>query len=210
MYLTETSLKNLEQYKLDIEQVDMYYIKNWLDDVELRTQVKNLIDKHAKPSSVKTTGDTDQTDYRTSSTYHFADNPDNRDYIRLQDKITETMGISEDFAEPLQGTKYEVGEYFKEHTDFFDRRFKNFDAFAKGNQRTWTFMAYLNDVEEGGCTLFQQLRVQFKPVAGSALIWNNLYEQGQENYWTSHQALPPVSGQKFIVTQWYRQRPFSD
>ena len=69
-------------------------------------------------------------------------------------------------------------------------------------------MVYLNDVEEGGHTLFPQIKLQFKPVAGSALIWNNLWPDGKENYWTSHEALPPVSGQKFIATQWYRMKPY--
>ena len=209
MYLAETTLnKNLEQYKLDVENFDLYYIKNWLDD-DLRLQVKDLIDKHAFPSTITTQGSTKESDFRTSSTYYFNFNPHNRDYIELQRRITETMGIPEEYSEPLQGVKYEVGEYFKEHTDFFDRRSPNFEVFAQGeNQRTWTFMVYLNDVEEGGHTLFPQIKLQFKPVAGSALIWNNLWPDGKENYWTSHEALPPVSGQKFIATQWYRMKPY--
>ena len=112
MYLAETRLnKNLEQYKLDVENFDLYYIKNWLDD-DLRLQVKDLIDKHAFPSTITTQGSTKESDFRTSSTYYFNFNPHNRDYIELQRRITETMGIPEEYSEPLQGVKYEVGEYF--------------------------------------------------------------------------------------------------
>ena len=74
-------------------------------------------------------------------------------------------------------------------------------------QRTYTFMCYLNDVEEGGETNFIALNKKFKPKQGMAVIWNNLYKNGIPNPKTLHEALPPVSGDKYVITKWFRSWP---
>ena len=74
-------------------------------------------------------------------------------------------------------------------------------------QRTYTFMCYLNDVEEGGETNFIALNKKFKPKQGTAVIWNNLYRNGIPNPKTLHEACPPVSGDKYVITKWFRSWP---
>ena len=71
-------------------------------------------------------------------------------------------------------------------------------------QRTWTTMVYLNDVEEGGETYFKHLKLKIKPQKGLLLAWNNLFFNGIPNYKTLHEALPPISGDKYIITKWWR------
>lgn len=42
----------------------------------------------------------------------------------------------------------------------------------------------MTDVTEGGATVFPLLNITVKPEKGSALIWYNLYRDGQGNYLT--------------------------
>ena len=39
-----------------------------------------------------------------------------------------------------------------------------------------------------------------------ALIWNNNDLNGNPNYNTLHQGNPPIKGEKFIITKWFRQK----
>ena len=75
---------------------------------------------------------------------------------------------------------------------------------AVGGQRTWTVMIYLNDVQEGGQTIFHRLGKCYQPKAGLALAWNNLYVDGRLNRDTLHESLPVLGGTKWVITKWFR------
>ena len=65
-------------------------------------------------------------------------------------------------------------------------------------------MIYLNDVEEGGETYFKRLNLKLKPRQGTLIAWNNLRRNGKPNYKTMHEAIPPVKGDKYVITKWWR------
>lgn len=202
-------MKHLESYKLDIDVVDFYYLKGFETDPKVLNKVIEIIDTHSTASTVAEQGERRVTDFRTSKTCYLNEYA-TEEVEQLQDKILDTLQLPFTHSEPVQGQKYEIGQYFKEHTDFFPPNSETYKTFAPNdNQRTWTFMLYLNDVEEGGFTRFPQLRLQFKPKAGDALLWNNLNpDDGLENDWTSHLAVPPESGKKYIITQWFRKKEY--
>ena len=77
-----------------------------------------------------------------------------------------------------------------------------------GGQRTWTAMIYLNQPEAGGATRFKLLDFQAEPKPGRILIWNNMSLDGSPNPWTLHEGMPVERGTKYIVTKWFRERPF--
>ena len=105
----------------------------------------------------------------------------------------------------MQGQKYLPGQYYKEHHDFFTPFTAEFKTYCEWmGQRTWTTMIYLNDVEEGGETYFKHLKLKIKPEKGLLIAWNNLFFNGIPNYKTLHEALPPISGDKYIITKWWR------
>ena len=116
------------------------------------------------------------------------------------------MGVDRRYSEPIQGQRYDQGEFFKAHTDFFSPIFA--DVFerhtAVGGQRTWTVMIYLNDVQEGGQTIFHRLGKCYQPKAGLALACNNLYVDGRLNRDTLHESLPVLGGTKWVITKWFR------
>lgn len=75
---------------------------------------------------------------------------------------------------------------------FFDRHADAGPDFP----RAMSAIMYLNDVEEGGETWFDKFGISIKPTAGKLLLFPS-------NYAYSHQALPPVSGPKYILVTWF-------
>ena len=62
--------------------------------------------------------------------------------------------------------------------------------------RTMAWMAYLNDVEEGGETEFLYQQLKIKPKKGTVVIWPGSYTH-------LHRGNPPMSD-KYIATGWWQ------
>jgi len=127
----------------------------------------------------------------------------------IETRIANLLGIDRSWGEPLQGQRYQVGQRFREHTDFFyidEPYWAEYEP--HGGQRTWTAMIYLNRPEQGGATAFKLLDLAVEPFLGRMLIWNNMSLDGSPNPWTMHEGCPVEAGSKYIVTKWYRERPF--
>jgi prolyl 4-hydroxylase len=148
---------------------------------------------------------------RTSKTCYFKEN--NPLIHEVESRICKMIGINNQQAEQIQGQKYEVGQQFRIHTDYFDPQLLKQDPSING-QRTWTFMIYLNDVEEGGYTSFPLAYCSSAPKPGTALICNNLHsrytsmnpaEWGKENLFASHCGMPILRGEKYILTKWFKE-----
>ena len=111
-------------------------------------------------------------------------------------------------AEPAQVVRYLPGQKYNEHHDFFDRAAPSFAAKTRvGGQRLATVLAYLREPDSGGRTSFPSLRVGFDPRKGDALLWWNLKEDGREDGMTLHAGEPVVSGEKWALNLWLRERP---
>ena len=125
-------------------------------------------------------------------------------------RIADLLGIDRAWGEPLQGQRYEVSQCFKEHSDFFyvDQPYWT-EYEARGGQRTWTAMIYLNQPAKGGATAFKYLDLSIAPTLGRMLIWNNMALDGSPNPWTTHEGQPVEEGIKYIVTKWYRERRYA-
>jgi prolyl 4-hydroxylase len=124
-------------------------------------------------------------------------------------RIADLLGIDRSWGEPLQGQRYELGQQFKEHADFFYVDQPYWEEYSShGGQRTWTAMIYLNMPERGGATAFKYLDLAVAPLTGRLLIWNNMALDGSPNPWTLHEGQAVESGTKYIVTKWYRERTF--
>ena len=70
-------------------------------------------------------------------------------------------------------------------------------------------MIFLNDVEAGGSTHFPYVGVQIKPRARTLMLWNNLDAAGLANAYTRHAGLPVEAGVKYVITKWFRERPWT-
>lgn len=166
-------------------------------------QLITLIDAGAKPSSAFDVPY--ETGYRTS--YSGDVDPHDPFVKRLQRRLDDFLGMEQEFGETMQGQRYQPGQQFMPHNDWFppESRYWQIEA-SRGGQRCYTAMVYLNDVEEGGSTDFTLLGISIQPRMGTLLIWNNSDDQGAPNDWTLHAGTPVVRGVKYVVTKWYRTR----
>lgn len=127
----------------------------------------------------------------------------------LEAKLRLLSGIDPAYGEPAQGQRYAPGQEFKPHTDFFDPVGGDFERYTSvAGQRTWTFMIYLNAVEAGGATRFKAIDKTIQPEVGKLLAWNNRLASGAPNPATLHHGMKVRRGTKYIVTKWYRERPW--
>jgi prolyl 4-hydroxylase len=145
--------------------------------------------------------------YRTSETGDLAaDDP----VVRETEACIATLtGLDGLYGEPLQGQRYAVGQEFKGHTDYFEPGGLDFDRYCgvAGN-RTWTVMVYLNEPEAGGATRFKAIDKIIQPETGKLVCWNNRRADGKLNPATLHQGMKVRSGVKYVITKWFRERPW--
>ena len=164
-----------------------------------------LIDKDRRPSTI---ADPNGDNYfRTSETCDLAaTEPAVRD---LEERLLALNGIDPAFGEPVQGQRYAEGQEFKAHTDYFEPQGPDFERYCSvAGNRTWTFMIYLNEVEAGGATRFKVLGKTFQPETGKLVCWNNRRPDGRPNPNTLHHGMKVRKGVKYVITKWYRERPW--
>jgi len=164
-----------------------------------------LIDQDRRPSTIADPNGDEA--FRTSETCDLdAAEPVVRD---LEERLFALGGIDPTHGEPVQGQRYAVGQEFKGHTDYFEPNGQDFERFCSvSGQRTWTFMIYLNEVEAGGGTRFKVIDKTFQAETGKLLCWNNHRPDGSLNPSTLHHGMKVRRGVKYVITKWYRERPW--
>lgn len=185
-------------------KVAMFIVKNFLDQ-DTCTELMRLVDLDRRPSTI---ADPNGDNYfRTSETCDLKS--ENPTVHRVEMAIADLLGIDPRHGESLQGQRYEVGQEFKAHTDYFEPTGQDYQRYCSvSGQRTWTAMAYLNDVEAGGATRFKTLDKIVQPETGKLVVWNNLRTNGTVNPSTLHHAMKVRAGTKYVITKWYRERPW--
>jgi prolyl 4-hydroxylase len=189
---------------LETDLVQMYVLDDFMSDAECDELI--AVSREALVPSAITTQETEPDKYfRTSSTCYIS-RAESKLVAMIDHRIADTIGIHPSYSEEIQIQRYEVGQEFKAHHDFFTPNTKEWDKYCSvlGN-RTWTFMVYLNDVAKGGGTEFTELGETFYPKRGMALVWNNLYADGTTNPFTKHWGLPVEEGFKVVITKWFRE-----
>ena len=186
-------------------KIAMFIARNFIDPA-LCQALMAQIDGKRRPSTIADpNGDTA---FRTSETCDL--DPDDPLAAELKQRIVALTGLDPAHGEPMQGQRYAVGQEFKAHTDYFDPNGQDFARYCTvSGQRTWTVMLYLNDVEAGGATRFKAVDKIVQPEAGKLLAWNNLRTNGTPNPSTLHHAMKVRAGTKYVITQWFRERPWS-
>lgn len=191
-------------YKVPVDRAEIYALADFLSPAECERFI-TMIDANAEPSRVLDHGYKGV--FRTSS----SSDVDREDpFVRMiERRIDDLVGLDNSFGEVIQGQRYLVGQEFKAHNDWLHTGAPYWpEEAARGGQRSWTAMIYLNDVEEGGITEFVQLGVSIPPQRGALLLWNNAREDGLVNHDTLHAAHPVIRGVKYVITKWYRTRPW--
>lgn len=189
--------------RLDTARAEIYCAEDFLAERECGHLVE-LMKEHLRPSTITVADEPDRF-FRRSQT---CDLGLLHDPVaeRIDRRICEAMQIDPALAEPTQAQRYEVGDEFKAHTDYFESYELERFSSADWGQRSWTFMIYLDEPGEGGETAFVNLGLSIKPKTGRALIWNNLLRDGRPNPDTLHHGMAVKAGSKAIITKWFRLR----
>jgi prolyl 4-hydroxylase len=108
--------------------------------------------------------------------------------------------------EPPQILHYARGQELKPHFDFLQRSVSQALGEEMG-ERIATVLIYLNDDFEGGETDFPRAGVSHKGAKGDVITFANVDVAGAPDPMTLHAGLPPVSGEKWLLSQWIRNRP---
>jgi prolyl 4-hydroxylase len=186
-------------YKLEI-----FTITDFLTNDECNS-ISDLIKQNHYQSLVAGTKSENYSNARTSSTSNLFE--DNNIISQINQKIYNELNITKEFAEPTQGQLYEIGQEYKYHNDYFWG--SDVDKYCNvSGQRTYTCMIYLNDNFEGGETDFWYLGIKIKPKTGKAVFWKNSEGLGNENIGSLHAGSPVVSGEKMIITKWFREKQY--
>jgi prolyl 4-hydroxylase len=179
----------------------LYVYQGFLGAADCKTLIAK-IDADAVPSTLYK--GTEQAGFRTSFSCHL--NRWDAFIAKIEARMSDVLGIDNSYAETMQGQRYQVGQEFKAHHDFFHPSQSYWlQEGPAGGQRSWTAMIFLNEPEEGGTTEFPHLGLGVRPQAGLMLIWNNMKLDGSLNYKKLHTGTPVTHGVKHVITKWYRQ-----
>ena len=191
-------------YRMPVDDLEIYGVGEFLSAHECE-RLCRMIDKVARPSS---TYNNNEDGGRTS--YSGDVDPTDPFIMMIQRRLDDLLGIDPRCGETMQGQRYAVGQEFRAHFDFFNTNTSYWpDEIRRGGQRGWTAMAYLNAVEEGGSTDFPRLGLSVPPQPGALIIWNNMKRDGTPNPASVHAGTPVRAGTKYVITKWYRSRPWS-
>lgn len=117
----------------------------------------------------------------------------------LNRRLAAASGSAPEQGEPLQVLRYRPGGEYKPHFDAIS-------GFA--NQRTMTFLVWLNEDYEGGETFFPTPGLKLKGKAGDAILFRNTGADGRRDPAAGHSGLPVTRGEKRIASRWIRERAF--
>jgi hypothetical protein len=128
--------------------------------------------------------------------------------VLVQLRMAASLGKSIRYFEPITVLHYAEGEQITEHYDFVDPNVPDYDQeIAQKGQRVVTFLIYLNDDYEGGETEFPRSGVSHKGRRREGLYFVNALADGRADTRTLHAGRPPRNGEKWIVSQFVRDRP---
>lgn len=129
-------------------------------------------------------------------------------HFLLQERMSAACGVPMIQMEATAILNYQPGEEISNHYDFVDPDLPNYaQEIADNGQRIITFLIYLNDGYEGGETAFPELGFEHKGAAGEGLYFVNALPDGSPDLRMLHAGKPPTTGEKWIVSQFIRNRP---
>lgn len=126
----------------------------------------------------------------------------------LQIRIAASMKVPLRQLEAPTVLHYKGGEEIRNHFDFIDPASPHYaEQILQRGDRIITFLLYLNDDYAEGETEFPEASVKHKGARGEGLFFVNVRDDGKPDLRTVHAGRPPASGEKWIITQFIRNKP---
>ena len=128
--------------------------------------------------------------------------------VAIQSRMSAATGVPLHHMEGATVLHYSPGEEITNHYDFVNPKIPNYEKeLRERGQRIATFLVYLNDDYEGGETDFPQLALRYHGGKRAGLTFSNALPDGQPDLRMVHAGLPPRDGEKWLMTQFIRNRP---
>ncbi|AQK62267.1 uncharacterized protein [Zea mays] len=142
----------------------------------------------------------------------------------IEKRVAAWTFLPEENAESLQVLRYETGQKYDAHFDYFHDR----NNLKLGGQRVATVLMYLTDVNKGGETVFPNAEgshlqykdetwsecsrsgLAVKPKKGDALLFFNLHVNATADTGSLHGSCPVIEGEKWSATKWIHVRSFDN
>lgn len=191
---------------------DQPYVRrfNMLLTVEECEYVIGLASRILAPASVidGAAGQGRQSDLRTNSVAVFW--PMHQDIVlhAIDLRLSKAAGLQIMNGEMMNILMYKPGEEYRAHFDFFAPEIAAAD---RSGQRIRTLLVYLNAGYGGGETQFVNANMKLKGEPGDAVLFHNCdAATGAPDRTTLHAGLPVTSGQKWLLSKWYREKRFAN
>lgn len=150
----------------------------------------------------KESGDT-ESEFRTSTNAWCNQSCENDPIVKpIVERISLLTGFPPSSSEMIQLLQYAPGQFYRSHHDYIE----------EDSPRALTVFLYLQDVEEGGATRFNDLGIDVESRRGRALIWPSVLSDDPNviDSRTTHEALPVVKGMKYGANAWLHTRTIYD
>jgi len=185
-------------------------IRRFLNTEEIEELLKMGEGKFDR-STIVVDGEMTYSNTRTSETAFITENGQIEKYSdpveNVLKKVCYLTGCKRNQIESLMLVKYNKGEQYYNHHDYFKP--EHIEMVDGGGQRLATFFIYLTslDSDEGGETEFPLIGVKTKPSKGTAVFWWNENSDGKLLTKTLHRGNPVKSDKtKYGVNIWVREK----
>ena len=193
------------------KQPTLLRFKNLLSKTEC-DHLRKIAESHIKPSTV---GATDVAEINTNRTSQSAFLTKSHDevVITIENRIAELLKVRVKQLEPFQIVKYQPGQEYKQHHDWFADDSSDVTKEMGGN-RLYTIFAYLNDLDprdiktKDGATCFpladNGAGVCAEPIMGTGVFWKNK-EHEKPTADTLHSGTPTNHSIKWGLNIWVKE-----
>lgn len=187
-------------------------VRGFLNDSECNDLISLSLPLLRRSQSFTASSDKLINDVRTSYSATISKS-ENALTLDISNRVAQLCNTSVDCLEELQVTRYEPGQEFVAHHDFFPPALANVhSSLDNGGQRLQTLLVFLNNLDPddpGGATWFPRINLAVKCEQGSGLLWNNVTAHGELDDMTLHQGVAPKTSTKFVLSVWIRERALS-
>jgi prolyl 4-hydroxylase len=127
--------------------------------------------------------------------------------VLTQLKMAAALNVPFRQFEAITVLHYAEGEEITEHYDFVDPNVPDYEQeIAQRGQRIATFLIYLNDDYAAGETAFPRVGIVHRGRTTQGIVFINALPDGSADIRTLHAGRPPRGGEKWIVSQFVRNR----
>lgn len=180
---------------------------NLLSDEECEQLIALARPRLARSLTVATKTGGEEVNADRTSNGMFFQRGENELVQRIEARLARLVNWPLENGEGLQVLQYGPGAEYKPHYDYFDPDEPGTPTIVRrGGQRVGTVVMYLHEPQQGGGTVFPDVRLEVAPKRGNAVFFS--YERPHPSTRTLHGGAPVLKGEKWIATKWLRERKF--